>query len=56
MGFPGRVSFRVGLGRETTAEDVERFLTALGELTAELRRVQALSDAAMSRYLPRPEG
>ena len=56
MGLPGRVSFRVGLGRETAAEDVERFLVALGELVDELRRVQAASEAAMSRYLSEPEG
>lgn len=56
MGLPGRVSFRVGLGRETAAEDVERFLAALGELVDDLRRVQAASEAAMSRYLSEPEG
>lgn len=52
MGMPGRPSFRVGVGRETTSEDVERFLAALPRLVEELRRVEASSDEAMSRYAP----
>lgn len=56
MGFPGRVSFRIGLGRETAAEDVDRFLATLEELVDDLHRVHAISEAAMSRYLPERRG
>lgn len=54
MGVPGRASFRVGVGRDTTAEDVERFLATLPDLVTELRRVETASEAAMGRYAPEP--
>ncbi len=52
MGTPGRTSFRVGIGRETTEEDVDRLLATLPRLVQELRRVETVSEAAMARYLP----
>jgi len=55
MGAPGRSSFRIGVGADTTLEDVERFLAALPQLTAELRQVESASEVAMSRFLPRRE-
>ncbi len=55
MGLPGRVSFRIGTGAATTSEDVERFLETLPELVAELRSVESASEAAMAKYLARPQ-
>jgi cysteine desulfurase len=52
MGVPGRPSFRVGLGRETTGEDIEALLATLPDLVEELRRIDRASDDAMGRYLP----
>jgi cysteine desulfurase len=52
MGAPARASFRVGVGTETSEQDVERFLATLPELAEELRRVESASEAAMSRFLP----
>ena len=54
MGLPGRVSFRIGTGAATTAEDVERFLAMLPELVEELRTIGRASEAAMARYLAEP--
>jgi cysteine desulfurase len=50
MGVPGRTSFRVGVGRETTDIDVERFLDALPALVEDLRTVETRTERAMSRY------
>ena len=52
MGVPGRASFRIGVGRDTTEGDVERLLAELPTLVDELRRVETASEAAMSRYVP----
>jgi cysteine desulfurase len=52
MDAPGRASFRIGIGRSTTEEDVERFLEALPSLVDELRAVETASEAAMAKYLP----
>jgi cysteine sulfinate desulfinase/cysteine desulfurase-like protein len=52
MGVPGRASFRVGVGRDTTEDDIERFLRGLPDLVGRLRRVDSASEAAMARYLP----
>jgi cysteine desulfurase len=53
MGVPGRASFRIGVGRDTTEDDIDRFLAELPSLVDELRRVETASEAAMSRYVPR---
>ena len=52
MGVPGRASFRIGVGRGTTEDDVERFLRGLPDLVDRLLRVDSASEAAMARYLP----
>ncbi len=52
MGVPGRPSFRVGVGRGTTEDDLDRFADALEELVGELREIHDASEAAMSRFLP----
>jgi cysteine desulfurase len=55
MGHSKRPSFRIGVGRETTAEDVERFARTLPGLIDELRRVESASAEAMARYRSTPE-
>lgn len=52
MGMPGRPSFRVGVGRDTTADDVEALLATLPALVEELHRIDRASAEAMQRYLP----
>jgi cysteine desulfurase len=52
IGLSGASGFRVGLGRSTTTQDVERFLEALPELVAELREVERISAAALARFQP----
>jgi cysteine desulfurase len=49
MGLPATVAFRMGLGRSTTAEAVDRFLAELGPLVERLARVQAVSEVAFGR-------
>lgn len=57
MGVPSMPSFRIGIGPSTTEQDVERFLDTLPDLVDELRRIESVADAAMSRYRdPDPEG
>jgi cysteine desulfurase len=50
MGVPGTASFRIGTGRQTTPEEIERFLEALPALVEDLRRVESRTEAAMARY------
>ncbi len=50
MGQPNTPGFRIGIGRETTEEDVERFLDALPELVGDLRKVEGVSMDAMARF------
>lgn len=50
MGVPNTPGFRIGTGRETTEEDVERFLETLPGLVGELRRVEEVSTEAMTRF------
>ncbi len=52
LGVPGRSSFRIGIGRETTEEDVGRFLDVLPALVDDLRQVETQTEAAMTRYRP----
>jgi cysteine desulfurase len=52
MGMPGRVSFRVGIGRQTTEDEIDGLLAALPALVEELRQVEAVSEAAMARFHP----
>jgi len=50
LGAPGTTSFRIGVGAETTDEDVERLLATLPALVAELREVNTAAESAMARY------
>ena len=50
MGMSGRASFRVGVGRATTVDEVDRFLDTLPGLVGELHRVETVSEDAMSRF------
>jgi len=46
MGVPNTVAFRIGLGRATTTEAVDRFVGELSPLVERLSRVQAASERA----------
>jgi cysteine desulfurase len=50
LGYPGTASFRVGVGPETTDDDVDRLLEALPSLVRELREVGSAAEAAMARF------
>jgi cysteine desulfurase len=52
MGVPARPSFRVGTGRSTTVEDVDRLLEALPPLVDDLRLVETRTEAAMAQFRP----
>jgi cysteine desulfurase len=55
IGLPGTSGFRVGLGPQTTPDDVERFLSTLPEVVRELRQVERRSREAMANLRP-PRG
>ena len=50
MGVPSTVSFRIGVGPDTTEDDAERLLATLPSLVSELREVRSAADAAMARF------
>jgi cysteine desulfurase len=50
MGVASTVSFRVGVGPDTTEDDVERLLATLPSLVSQLREVRSAADAAMARF------
>ncbi len=50
MGHPNTPGFRIGIGRETTEEDIERFLDELPELVGDLRKVEGVSIDAITRF------
>ncbi|MGZ8599711.1 MAG: cysteine desulfurase family protein [Actinomycetota bacterium] len=50
LGYPATASFRIGVGPETTDEDVDRLLDTLPSLVRELREVDLAAGAAMARY------
>lgn len=50
IGHPGRTSFRVGLGFDTSGRDVDRFVDTLAETVGELRRMEAAAAAALTRF------
>jgi cysteine sulfinate desulfinase/cysteine desulfurase-like protein len=52
MGVPATPSFRVGTGRSTTLEDVDRLLEALPQLVDDLRLVETQTEAAMAQFRP----
>jgi cysteine desulfurase len=54
IGFPGASGFRIGLGRDSSAADVEALLAVLPGLVGELREIAALSDDSLARLRPPP--
>jgi len=50
LGFPATASFRIGVGPETTDEDVDRLLDTLPALVRELRAIDSVAEAAMTRF------
>jgi cysteine desulfurase len=56
MGVPAVPSFRIGTGRSTTREEVDRFLEVLPALVDDLRHVETQTEAAMARFRPRDGG
>ena len=50
MGVPSTVSFRIGVGQDTTDDDADRLLATLPGLVSELRQVRSAADAAMARF------
>jgi cysteine desulfurase len=55
MGAPATVSFRIGVGPDTTEADADRLLETLPGLVSELRQVRSAADAAMARFGSDPE-
>jgi cysteine sulfinate desulfinase/cysteine desulfurase-like protein len=49
MGVKNTVAFRMGLGRATAQQAVDRFVDELAPLVERLARVQAASEQAFSR-------
>jgi cysteine desulfurase len=56
MGVPSTVSFRIGVGPETTEDDADRLLATLPGLVSDLRQVRSAADAAMARFRSDAEG
>jgi cysteine desulfurase len=52
IGYPNTSGFRLSLGPGNDGGDVDRLLAVLPEVVAELREVQARSEAALSRFRP----
>ena len=50
MGMPSTVSFRIGVGPDTTDDDADRLLATLPGLVSDLRQVRSAADAAMARF------
>ena len=50
MGVASTVSFRIGVGPDTTQDDAERLLATLPSLVSQLREVRSAADAAMARF------
>jgi cysteine desulfurase len=50
VGTPATASVRVGLGADTTPDDLDRFMGALRDTVSELRRVEEASAEALARF------
>jgi cysteine desulfurase len=53
IGHPGLSSFRVGLGPNSSEDDVDALLAILPGVVEELREVSRLSEDALTRFRPR---
>ena len=56
MGVPKSPSFRIGLGPETSSDDIARFLDVLPEAVDQLRKMEAASSEALTRFRPPARG
>jgi cysteine desulfurase len=52
LGLPNTPSYRVGVGPDTSEEEIERFLQELPTVIEGLRRIESATEAAMSRFRP----
>jgi cysteine desulfurase len=52
IGVPDTPGFRIGVGPQTTDEDVTAFLDTLPDLVSELEHVEAASGEALARFRP----
>jgi len=52
IGVPNTGGFRIGLGDDTDADEVERLLDALPDVVRELREVERTSAEALARFRP----
>jgi cysteine desulfurase len=50
IGAPGAVSVRVGLGPDTSVDDVARFAEVLRDTVEDLRRMEAASTETLTRF------
>ncbi|HZB01534.1 MAG TPA: cysteine desulfurase family protein [Actinomycetota bacterium] len=50
IGSPGTVGIRVGLGPETSADDLARFVEVLKDRVVELRRMETASTETLARF------
>jgi cysteine desulfurase len=50
IGSPATVAIRVGLGPETSADDLARFVDVLKDRVVELRRMEAASTETLARF------
>jgi cysteine desulfurase len=56
IGFPATTSFRVGIWAETSADDVERFVSVLATTVSDLRRIETVAAEAFTRFSPSEGG
>jgi cysteine desulfurase len=52
IGVPNTPGFRVGVGPQTTEEDVTAFLDVLPDLVVDLEQVEVVSTEALARFRP----
>ena len=52
IGVPNTPGFRVGVGPQTTDEDVTAFLDVLPDLVVDLEQVEVVSTEALARFRP----
>jgi cysteine desulfurase len=52
IGVPNTPGFRVGVGPQTTDEDVTAFLDVLPDLVVDLEQVEVVSNEALARFRP----
>jgi cysteine desulfurase len=53
IGFPGTTGFRLSLGQDVTADQLETLLSVLSDTVRELQRMETVSSDTLARYGPR---